>query len=258
MKNRLIAFLIFSNFLIQDANGKTYLFKCISTDTTIARGTLISSRMVHDFMSEIYTDIVYRTVDLEGNRNIISLKNAIDETNPSENDILILYVISHGAGNGSSILPDLTLPDGSSASISELYSFCKKKFKHVTIIADCCHTGISASPMKNDVSSRQQMSESHKNSIRNLFANHSGFLLASSPGADACIDNNIIGGLFTYTFIDVLKDLHSNLTSWDTIMQSIRQQLENVDVKNFSHLSKVAKKNVKSMRPKYYCCPSTR
>ena len=163
--------------------------------------------------------------------NVVSALNSLY---PGNNDIVFFVYRGHGFRwkDQTSDWPRMDLrpssyadiTDNSSMNLSEVYSALKGKGARLNIIlADCCNSEISSSPVTNsNYLTFQFDNNSDVSKLRKLFMNSTGILLSSAAQKGEVSWTTSQGGLYSMSFLQALREgisyLSNDPCNWNNII----------------------------------------
>ncbi len=168
------------------------------------------------------------------NFNKTSVQNTLGSLNPGSNDIVVFVYRGHGFrwDNQTDLYPMLDLrvssytsiTQNTSLSLSSVYNTLKTKAARLNIIlADCCNNKVGISQMT--TTSFLNLQEDNKpdlSKLKILFMNAKGDLISAAAKAGEYSWANPLGGFFTLSFLQALKEkigyLNTGSCTWNDII----------------------------------------
>jgi len=179
--------------------------------------------------------LTYRKYVVDGtNFNKENVQYALDLVHPGSNDIVVFVYRGHGFrwDNQTDAYPmmDLrassymTISEQSSMSLSSIYTQIKAKGARLNLVlADCCNNKVGITQVTaNSYLNLQADNRPDINKLKRLFVNARGNLISAAAKAGEYSWANYLGGFYTISFIQALKEkigyLNTGSYSWSDIL----------------------------------------
>jgi hypothetical protein len=219
-------------------NAKLHLIVVANTMISDIGPSCIADRDKLDYEFSSISDALglsYRKYVVDGtNFNKENVQYTLDLVHPGANDVVIFVYRGHGFryDNQTDAYPMMDLrassymsiTDQSSMSLSYVYNQIKAKGARLNLVlADCCNNKIGITQVTaNSFLNLQADNKPDITKLKRLFMNAKGSLISAAAKAGEYSWANYLGGFYTISFIQALKEkigyMNNGSYSWNDII----------------------------------------
>jgi hypothetical protein len=195
-----------SNTVAQPTTPILHLILASATnDASIGNGCQRNHDVLKERISEMarLAEMEINIIEITGNQlNSNVIKQEINKVNVKTNDVLWFYYSGHGVNAGSS-WPEFLI-SGNKLKLNEVHSkLLAKKARFTLTMGDCCNFVINRSRGLNSLQEKSPISASA--CIKLLKKSEGNIITSSSKSGEFSNYFDNVGGLYTSSFIDVLR-----------------------------------------------------